>query len=320
MEIKEIRLGNIILPNNVLMAPLAGYTCLPFRCLCYELGAGLCFTEMVNVNSLRYNDIATKKLLLSTKEEKYKAVQLIGSDPNAFEQMVKSEYISNFDIIDINMGCPVPNIVKSGQGSALIGDLKRASEIIKRCRKSDKIITVKTRIGLKEDKLIAAEFAKMCEYSGVNMITIHGRSRNMMYKGNPYFNQIEQAVSVVNIPVIANGGICSKKDADTMMELTGAAGVMIARYALENPFIFSELTNKKVVKSFRTIIDEQIELTLRYYDEVFTLDYIKKFISFCMRTQKGSNKLKHLLYRCGNLNEIKDIVNCIFRKGECTNI
>lgn len=314
MKIKEIRLGNIVLPNNVFMAPLAGYTCYPFRYLCYGLGAGLCFTEMVNVNSLRYNDIATKRLLLTTKKEKYKAVQLVGSDPRAIEQMAKSDYIADFDIIDINMGCPVPNLVKSGQGSALLGDLKRVSHIIKKCRKSGKTVTVKTRIGLKEDKLIAAEFAKMCEDSGASMITIHGRSRNMMYKGTPYFDQIEQAVSVVNIPVIANGGIYSKEDADIMMNSTGADGVMIARYALENPFIFSELTNKKVDKSFKRIINEQIKITSKYYDEVYTLDYIKRFISFCMRTQKGSNKLKQSLYKCGNIDEIKNIIGLIFNK------
>jgi len=314
LKIKEIRLGNIVLPNNVFMAPLAGYTCYPFRYLCYELGAGLCFTEMVNVNSLRYNDIATKRLLLTTKKEKYKVVQLVGSDPRAIEQMAKSDYIAYFDIIDINMGCPVPNLVKSGQGSALLGDLKRASHIIKQCRKSGKTVTVKTRIGLKEDKLIAAEFAKMCEDSGASMITIHGRSRNMMYKGTPYFDQIEQAVSVVNIPVIANGGIYSKEDADIMMNSTGADGVMIARYALENPFIFSELTNKKVDKSFKRIINEQIEITSKYYDEVYTLDYIKRFISFCMRTQKGSNKLKQSLNKCGNIDEIKNIIGLIFNK------
>lgn len=314
MKIKEIRLGNIVLPNNVFMAPLAGYTCYPFRYLCYELGAGLCFTEMVNVNSLRYNDIATKRLLLTTHKEKYKAVQLVGSDPRAIEQMAKSDYIANFDIIDINMGCPVPNLVKSGQGSALLGDLKRASHIIKQCRKSGKTVTVKTRIGLKEDKLIAAEFAKICEDSGASMITIHGRSRNMMYKGTPYFDQIEQAVSVANIPVIANGGIYSKEDADIMMNSTGADGIMIARYALENPFIFSELTNKKVDKSFKKIINEQIKITSKYYDEVYTLDYIKRFISFCMRTQKGSNKLKQSLYKCGNIDEIKNIIGLIFKK------
>jgi nifR3 family TIM-barrel protein len=312
LEIKELKLGNIIIPCNVLMAPLAGYTCYPFRMLCSELGAGLCYTEMVNCNSLRYKDKGTKKLLFTTPEEKIKAAQLVGSDPRIMEQMARSDYFKEFDIIDINMGCPVPNVFKSGQGSALLGDLKKASSIIKGCKKSGKIITVKIRVGIREDKMIAAEVAKMCEDSGADMITIHGRSRNMMYSGTPYFDQIEQAKSVVRIPVIANGGIFSVSDAEKMMNLTGADGVMIARYALENPFIFSELIHKKIKKNKYTIISEQIDLTSEYYDETFTLSYIKRLASFCMRTEKGTKKYKQELYKSGNIAELRYMIRKIF--------
>ncbi|WPC44256.1 tRNA-dihydrouridine synthase family protein [Clostridium sp. JS66] len=314
MEIKELRIGNIIIPCNVLLAPLAGYTCYPFRILCSELGAGLCYTEMVNCNALKYKDKATQKLLFTTPGEKIKAAQLIGSDPRIMEKMARSGYFSKFDIIDINMGCPVPNVFKSGQGSALLGDLKRASSIIKGCKKSGKVITVKFRVGIKEDEMIAAEFAKMCEASGADMITVHGRTRNMMYNGTPYFDQIEQAKSVVRIPVIANGGIFSKEDADKMMDLTGADGVMIARYAIENPFIFSELTHKKIKKDKHTIIFEQIDLTTKYYDETFTISYIKKLASFLMRGKKGNNKYKTELYKSGNILELRDILEEIFYK------
>ncbi|WFD11778.1 tRNA dihydrouridine synthase [Tepidibacter hydrothermalis] len=314
MEIKELKIGNIIIPCNVLMAPLAGYTCYPFRILCSELGAGLCYTEMVNCNSLRYKDKATQKLLFTTAEEKVKATQLVGSDPRIMEKMARSNYFEEFDIIDINMGCPVPNLFKSGQGSALLGDLKKASSIIKGCKKSGKIITVKIRVGIREDKMISAEVAKMCEDSGADMITIHGRSRNMMYSGTPYFDQIEQAKSVVRIPVIANGGIFSVPDAEKMMNLTGADGVMIARYALENPFIFSELTHKEIQKNKYTIISEQIDLTSKHYDETFTLSYIKRLVSFCMRTEKGTKKYKQELYKSGNISELEYIIRKIFYK------
>lgn len=312
MEIKELKLGNIIIPCNVLMAPLAGYTCYPFRMLCSELGAGLCYTEMVNCNSLKYKNKATEKLLFTTEEEKIKAVQLVGSDPRIMEKMARSDYLAEFDIIDINMGCPVPNVFKSGQGSALMGDLKRASSIIKGCKKSGKVITVKIRTGIREDIMIAAEFAKMCEDSGADMISIHGRSKNMMYHGTPYFDQIEQAKSVVRIPVIANGGIFSAADAEKMMHLTGADGVMIGRYALENPFIFSELTHKEIRKNKYTIISQQLDLTAKYYDETFTMSYIKKLVSFCMRTEKGSKPYKQELYRCGNIEELRYIIKKIF--------
>lgn len=319
MEIKEIRLGNIIIPCNVLMAPLAGYTCYPFRILCSELGAGLCYTEMVSCNGLKYKDKATQKLLFTTPDEKTKAVQLLGSDPRIMERMAKSDHLVGFDIIDINMGCPVPNVFKSGEGSALLADLKKASAIIKGCKKSGKVVTVKFRVGINEEKLIAGEFAKMCEDSGADMITVHGRSRDMMYDGILHFDQIEQAKSVVTIPVIANGGIFSVADAEKMMNLTGADGVMIARYALENPFIFSELTHKEIKENKYTIISKQIDLTSKYYNETFTIAYIRKLASYCMKKQKGTKQYKTELYKCGNILELKHIVKKIFYNERETN-
>lgn len=312
IEIRKIRLGELLLPSNVLMAPLAGYTCYPFRILAYELGAGLCFTEMVSANGLKYQDKATKRLLLTTKDEKIKAVQLLGGNPAIMEQMAKSEFLQEFDIIDINMGCPVPNVFKSGEGSALMLDLKRAAAIIQGCKKSGKVITVKCRIGIREEDMFAAEFARMCEASGADMITIHGRSRSMMYDGKPYTKEIEQAKAAVSIPVIANGGIFSVEDAKELMEKTGADGVMVARYGLENPFIFSELTQKPCNKTAFQILIEQIELTIQYYNETFTLNYIKKLASYMMKKRKGTKKYKERLYKSGSLKELKEVIELIF--------
>ena len=312
MEIKQLRLGSILLPSNVLAAPLAGYTCYPFRILCSELGAGLCFTEMVSCNALKYQDKATERLLFTTPEEKIKAAQILGANARIMEKMVRSEYFSEYDIIDINMGCPVPNVFKSGEGSALLANPKKAADIIKSCKKSGKVITVKCRIGIKEESLVAAEFAKICEDAGADMITIHGRTRDMMYNGTPYYDQIEQAKSAVRIPVIANGGIFSTEDAEKMMKNTGADGVMIARYALENPFIFSELTKREIKKSKCEILLEQIAMTSRYYDETFTLSYIKKIASYCMKKRKGTKKYKLLLHQAGNIEELRDIIKRIF--------
>ena len=312
MEIKQLRLGSILLPSNVLAAPLAGYTCYPFRILCSELGAGLCFTEMVSCNALKYQDKATERLLFTTPEEKIKAAQILGANARIMEKMVRSEYFSEYDIIDINMGCPVPNVFKSGEGSALLANPKKAADIIKSCKKSGKVITVKCRIGIKEESLVAAEFAKICEDAGADMITIHGRTRDMMYNGTPYYDQIEQAKSAVQIPVIANGGIFSVEDAEKMMKNTGADGVMIARYALENPFIFSELTKREIKKSKCEIFLEQIPMTSRYYDETFTLSYIKKIASYCMKKRKGTKKYKLLLHQAGNIEELRDMIKKIF--------
>lgn len=312
MEIRKIRLGSLLLPSNVFMAPLAGYTCYPFRMLAYEMGAGLCFTEMVSANALKYKDQATQRLLFTTKEERIKAVQLLGGIPAVMEETAGSELLADFDIIDINMGCPVPNVFKSGEGSALMLDQKRASAIIRGCKKSGKIVTVKCRTGIREDAMFTAEFARMCEASGADLITIHGRSRSMMYDGAPYYEEIEQAKAAVSIPVIANGGIFSAEDAQRMMDRTGADGVMPARYGLEHPFIFRELTGKPCKKTAFQILTEQLQLTSRYYDETFTLTYMRKLASYMMKKRRGTKRYKERLYQSGSLEELREVLELIF--------
>ncbi len=312
MEIRKLRAGGILLPSNVFMAPLAGYTCYPFRIMAYALGAGLCFTEMSSANALKYQDRATRRLLLTTEKEPIKAVQLLGGNPAVMEEMAASELLSGFDILDINMGCPVPNVFKSGEGSALMLDKKRAARIIRGCKKSGKVITVKCRTGIQKEHMFAAEFARMCEDAGADLITIHGRSRSMMYDGECCYDEIAQAKAAVSIPVIANGGIFSAKDADTMMERTGADGVMIARYALENPFIFSELTGKTIEKNTLQLLMEQLKLTAQYYDETFTLAYIRKLASYAMKKKKGTKKYKERLFQCGSLEELQGLLVQIF--------
>ncbi|MCI9338560.1 MAG: tRNA-dihydrouridine synthase family protein [Lachnospiraceae bacterium] len=312
MENKRLRVGGLLLSSNVLMAPLAGYTCYPFRMLAYEMGAGLCFTEMSSANALKYSDRATRRLLFTTREEPVRAVQLLGGDPAVMAQMASSELLKDFDIIDINMGCPVPNVFKSGEGSALMADSKRAAAIIRGCRKSGKIVTVKCRTGIREEHMFAAEFARMCEEAGADMITIHGRSRSMMYDGACRYEEIAQAKAAVSIPVIANGGIFSAEDAELMMERTGADGVMIARYALEDPFIFSRLTQKAVKKTTLQILLEQLELAAACYDETFTIRYIQKLASYGMKKRKGTKQYKERMYRCGSLEELREMVVQIF--------
>lgn len=320
MEIRQLRVGGLLLASNVLMAPLAGYTCYPFRRLAFQMGAGLCFTEMVSANALKYQDRATRQLLFTTEEEPVKAVQLLGGSPAVMELMAQSPLLETFDLIDINMGCPVPNVFKSGEGSALMLDMPRASAIIRACKKSGKPVSVKCRTGIREDGMFAAEFARMCEYSGADMITIHGRSRSMMYDGTPHYEEIARAKAAVSIPVIANGGIFSAQDGDLMMERTGADGVMIARYALENPFIFSQLTGKPCRKTILDILLEQLELTRTYYDETFTLTYMRKLTSYSMKKRKGTKKYKQKLYQCGSLDELRELLITIFLQKRHDNL
>ncbi len=315
MQIRPLRLGHLLLPSNVLMAPLAGYTCYPFRMLAYEMGAGLCFTEMVSANALKYQDRATKRLLFTTEEEPIKAVQLLGGIPAVMEQMAASELLAEFSVLDINMGCPVPNVFKSGEGSALMLDRKRAAAIIRGCKKSGKIVTVKCRTGIQEDEMFTAEFARLCEAAGADMITIHGRSRSMMYDGRPYEREMELAKAAVSIPVIANGGIFSVEAAERMLSQTGADGVMIARYGLEHPFIFKELTGKACEKSPLEVVTEQIDLANRYYEETFVLAYIKKLASYMMKGRKGTKQYKERLHGSGSLAELREAVELIFGEG-----
>ena len=314
--LKKLHIGNITTDSNVFMAPLAGYTNYPFRLMCRKLGAGLAFTEMVSANGLKYNDKATAKLLFTTEAETLRAVQLLGSVPSAFEIASKGRYTADFDIIDINMGCPVPNIIKSGEGCALIRDLPLASKIIEACKRSGKIVSVKCRPGMNHDSIVISEFAKMCEDSGADMLTVHGRTRNMMYDGEPVYEYIAAAKNAVNIPVIANGGICSEEDAVKMMENTGADGIMIARYGLENPLIFAQLTGKQTNETKLSLMMEQIEIAQSCFDEFSAMNHVKNLSSYFMKKLHGTKSLKQAMYSCGNMDELKMIIGQIFRETE----
>ena len=305
-------IGGVRLNSNVLMAPLAGYTCFPFRLMAERLGAGSAYTEMVSSDGLKYDDRATSRLLYTDEREKLKCVQLLGSIPTVFERAAKSERLEKFDIIDINMGCPVPNVIKSGEGCALMDDIPRASRIIEACKRSGKVVSVKCRIGMNRQRIVIEEFARMCEVSGADMITVHGRTRDMMYDGEPLYDYIKLAKQSVSIPVIANGGINSREKAEEMMEKTGADGVMLARYGFENPLIFSELTGRECSDTKLSLLREQLEIAESCYDELYVLTYIKKLTSYFMKKLPGSKKYKLDLYRCGSISELRIVLEEIF--------
>jgi nifR3 family TIM-barrel protein len=312
----EITIGGIRLKSNVLMAPLAGYTCFPFRLMVERLGAGSAYTEMVSADALKYNNRATTQLLYTDNREKLKCVQLLGSIPTVFERAAKSELLAPFQIIDINMGCPVPQVVKAGEGVALMEDLSKASKIIEACKRSGKVVSVKCRIGMNPEKIVIEEFARMCESSGADMITVHGRTRSMMYEGEPLYDYIRIAKNAVKIPVFANGGIDSKEKAEITMAKTGADGVMLARFGFENPLLFAYLTNTQTTDTKYTLIMEQLDIATECFDELFALTYIKKLSSYFMKKLPGTKRYKQDLYKCGSVGQVREVLGRIFEEGE----
>jgi nifR3 family TIM-barrel protein len=309
MILKSIKIGNLITKNNVFLAPLAGYTNAVFRQMCYDLGAGLTFTEMVSAKGLYYKSENTRELLLVTPNYGgIKACQLFGSDPYFLRLAAESEQLAPFDLIDINMGCPVPKIFKNGEGSALMKDLESAGKIISECKKSGKAVSVKFRTGVDENHLVTRDFAKMCEDAGADMITVHGRTRDKIYSGDVNFAEIAAAKSAVKIPVIANGGIFSPEQADELIDKTGADGVAIARGAMYNPFLFAEITGVNVADK-KQVIQTQLDLTYSMYDERFATVYMRKMLAFYIKGTPNSTAVKLQLFKAENKEQIEEILN-----------
>ena len=312
MRLKPITIGNITTENNVFLAPLAGYTNYPFRRLCKEYGAGLCYTEMVSAKGLKYGSENTKELLHTDEKEGTAAVQIFGSEPDTMRLACEHEALAPFPIVDINMGCPVPKIYKNGEGSALLENPLLAEKIVKECVKSGKIITVKFRIGVSPDKIITEEFAKRMEGAGASLITIHGRTKDKIYAGDVNFAEIAAAKKAVQIPVIANGGVFSNTDAERLMSETGADGVMVARAVLFNPQIFCELTGEPT-ESKLEMVRTQLKWTGQVCDERFTTVFMRKMAAFYVKGQKGAAVFKEKLFQAQTPDEVWAIAQQIWQ-------
>lgn len=308
MKLQKIKLGGQYTRNNAFLAPLAGYTNAVFRQLCFSFGAGLTFTEMVSAKGLVYGSEKTEDLLKNTPEYGgIKACQIFGNDPAIMRAACESEALAPFDLIDINMGCPVPKIYKNGEGSYLLNEPDLAGKIISECKKSGKLVSVKFRIGLSEDNLIAAEFARMCEGAGADMICVHGRTRDKIYAGEPNYREIAAAKSAVKIPVIANGGIFCAADADGLIERTGADGVAVARGAMYRPWIFAEIAGEDK-GDLREKVKWQLEMTRRFYGERFACVYMRKMIAFYLKGQAGAAAMRQRLLAVPTTEELEEIL------------
>ena len=265
--IRTLQIGNVTLENNLILAPMAGVTDLPFRVLCAEQGAGLVCMEMVSAKGIYYNNKNTEQLLAIDEREHPVSLQLFGSDPEIMSEMAKKIEERPFDILDINMGCPVPKVVNNGDGSALMKNPVLAGKIIeKTARAIKKPVTVKIRKGFDDAHINAVEMAKVAEASGAAAIAVHGRTREQYYSGRADWDIIRQVKEAVKIPVIGNGDVFTPQDAKRLVDETGCDGIMVARGAKGNPWIFAQILHyfKTGEHLPKPTAEEMVQMMLRH--------------------------------------------------------
>ena len=318
--IKKIKIGNIEVENNVFLAPMAGVTDIPFRKICRKFGPGLTYTEMASTKAMEFGSDKTEKIIQIMSDERPSIVQIFGSDKDTIRKTIeKLNQQEDIDIIDINMGCPAPKLVKNGDGAGLLLDLKKVEEIIKEATSvSKKPITVKTRKGFNDDIITAVEVAKICEKYGVAMITIHGRTREQYYSGVADLDIIKKVKESVKIPVIGNGDITDVKSAKKMFEYTGCDGIMIARGAQGNPWIFkSILDGQDYVPSYEErlqIILEHIRYELENEENKKNAVFkMRKHIAWYLKSLPNSTYVKDKINREENIEKVIQLLKEYFK-------
>lgn len=300
--IKPLKIGSVTLPNNLILAPMAGVTDLPFRLLCKEQGAGLLCMEMVSAKAILYKNRNTESLLEIDPRENPVSLQLFGSDPEIISTIAHQIEERPFDILDLNMGCPVPKIVNNGEGSALMKNPKLAGEIIRRTvRAIDKPVTVKIRKGFDGEHINAVEMAKIAEDAGAAAVAVHGRTREQFYSGKADWDIIRQVKEAVSIPVIGNGDLLTAEDVIAMEEQTGCDGFMIARGAQGNPWIFRQILHyfetgehlaKPTLEEVTQMILRHARMMLEFKGEYIGIREIRKHAAWYTAGYPNSARLR----------------------------
>ncbi len=316
-----MKIGDVELENPYILAPMAGVTDLPFRLLCKEQGAGLLCMEMISAKALQYKNKNTKALLAIHPGEYPVSLQLFGSDPYIISEMAKEIEELPFQILDINMGCPVPKVVKNGEGSALMKDPGKVYEIVNQTVKAiRKPVTVKIRKGFDDGHINAVEIAKVIEEAGGAAVAVHGRTREQYYSGRADWEIIRQVKEAVSIPVIGNGDVVSGETAQAMMRQTGCDGVMIGRAAQGNPWIFRELadyerTGKTAARpskeELRAAMLRHARLQIEFKGDYLGIREMRKHVSWYTKGMEGSAKLRDAINRVESYEELNELLGRI---------
>lgn len=314
----KLTIGSVTLKNNIILAPMAGVADLPFRLLCSEQGAGMCGMEMVSAKAILYKNKNTESLLEIHPQEGIVSLQLFGSDPKIISEIAKQIEERPFDILDINMGCPVPKVVNNGEGSALMKEPKLVEEIITALVKAvRKPVTVKIRKGFDESHVNAVEIAKVAEASGAAAVTVHGRTREQYYAGEADWEIIAQVKKSISIPVIGNGDVTDGSSAEKMLRETGCDGVMIGRAARGNPWIFRQisayLADGTVVpapdrEEVKATILRHAKLQLECKGEYTGIREMRKHVSWYTTGMSNSARLRQSVNMVESFDELERLV------------
>lgn len=322
MYYKKLKIGNCKLENNIILAPMAGITDKPYRMICKEMGAGLVCTEMISSRAIFHDDTKTKLLMDTEGEKKPISYQIFGSEEESMEFAAK--YLEEkADIIDINMGCPAPKVVKNGDGSKLMLDIKKAEKVIEAVVKStSKPVTLKIRKGWDHNNIVAVEFAQMAEKAGISAITIHGRTRTDFYSGKADLEIIKKVKEAVKIPVIGNGDIVDEQTALEMFEKTGVDGIMIGRGTFGNPWIFKKISHflqtgeklpETTLEERLQILEKHINLELKSKPEIVAIRELRKPISWYTKGLKDSSEFRDKINKIEKIEELKQEIYTYFK-------